>query len=259
MKWPIGLENGYLLAKRSHTVIILMLAPLTLVIYKRPSYSVCILSRRTCPSYAVDSGVSILLVNILEPTQILDDHLQYRYHVKIRVEVQSVGSTFKNVVLVDPYSINLLGNYLSDPSQLILHATAYCASCSAMQVPKCSSGSAPLPKTISPSFYHRASKVMSQCSCLLTTSILGSLRLLLSGFRPVTEDPLAFILPPSIEGHVTVLMSFDDFNTRFSHAGAHRGRIQSIQDEIRSLRGLDSNLDGAFRHVLHSSILDQER
>ena len=83
----------------------------------------------------MNSGVSIQLVSILEPTRILDDHLQYRDQVKIRVEVQSVGSTFKNVVLVDTDSIHLLGNYLSDPSQLILHATACCASCSAMHVP----------------------------------------------------------------------------------------------------------------------------
>ena len=83
----------------------------------------------------MDSGALNLLVNILEPTRILDDHLQYRDRVKICVEVEPVGSTFKRVVLVHPDSIHLLGNYLSDPSHLILSAIAYCTSCVAMHVP----------------------------------------------------------------------------------------------------------------------------
>ena len=83
----------------------------------------------------MDSGVLNLLVNILEPTGILDGHLLYRDRVRIRVEVEPVGSTFKRVVLVHPGSIHLLQNYLSDPSHLILSAIAYCASCVAMHVP----------------------------------------------------------------------------------------------------------------------------
>jgi len=35
--------------------------------------------------------------------------------------------------------------------------------------------------------------------------------------------------------------------------------MQSIQDEIRSLRGLNSDLHGEISRALHSSILDQER
>jgi hypothetical protein len=68
------------------------------------------------------------------PTRILDGHLTYRDRVKILLEVELVGSTFKKVVLVDPDSIHSLGNHLSDPSQLIFYATAYCASCKAMHV-----------------------------------------------------------------------------------------------------------------------------
>ena len=111
-----------------------------------------------------------LLVDILFPTRILHDHLRYRYYVKISVKVEAVGSTFKKVVLVDPDSIHFLGNYLSDPSQLILYAIAYCTSCAEMHVPDA---------------------------------------------RPRC-DPPAFFLPPDIESPITLLMSFDGFNTRYS-------------------------------------------
>jgi len=70
----------------------------------------------------MNSGILDLSCNIMEPTQILSDHLQYRYDVKIRVEVEPAG------LLVDPHSIHFLGNYLSDPLQLILYAKAYYAS-----------------------------------------------------------------------------------------------------------------------------------
>lgn len=110
-----------------------------------------------------------LLGRILEPTQILNDHLQYRDHVKICVVVELVGSPFKKVVLVDPESIPP-GNYPSDSSNLILYVMVYCNSCAVMHVP-------------------------------------GSRR---------RCDPPAFILPPRIESPVTMLMDFDDFNTRSS-------------------------------------------
>ena len=83
----------------------------------------------------MDSGVLNLLINIVQPTRIVDGHLQYRDSLKILVEVESVGSTFKKVVLVDPGSKELLGNDLCDPSQLILYAIAYCATCAAAHVP----------------------------------------------------------------------------------------------------------------------------
>ena len=83
----------------------------------------------------MDSGVLNLLINIAEPTRIIDGHLQYRDSMKILVEVESVGSTFKKLVLVDPGSKEPLGNDLCDPSQLILYAIAYCATCAAAHVP----------------------------------------------------------------------------------------------------------------------------
>jgi len=110
-----------------------------------------------------------LRVQILEPTQILDNHIQYRGHVKIRIEVEPVSSIFK-VVLVDPQEASFEANHLSDPSQLILYAKAYCASCAALSI----------------------SDARRRC------------------------DPPTFLLPPSIESPVAMLMSFDDFKTRFS-------------------------------------------
>ena len=83
----------------------------------------------------MDSRVLNLLINIVQPTRIIDDHLQYRDSMKILVEVESVGSTFKEVVLVGPGSKDLVGNDLRDPSQLIFYAIAYCATCAAVHVP----------------------------------------------------------------------------------------------------------------------------
>jgi hypothetical protein len=75
----------------------------------------------------VDSRDLNCLDKILDRTQILNDHLQYRNHVKIRVEVEPIGSTFK-VVLVDQASTHLLGNYLSDSLKHILYAATIQAS-----------------------------------------------------------------------------------------------------------------------------------
>ena len=118
----------------------------------------------------MDSGVLNLWINIEHPAQIIDGHLQYRESLEILVKVESVGSTFKKVVLVDPASKELPGNDLCDPSQLILYAIAYCATCVAVHVPG----------------------ARRRC------------------------DPFAFLLPSMIEEPVMVLMSFDDFNIRFS-------------------------------------------
>ena len=107
-----------------------------------------------------------LSITILKPSRILDGHLQHRSQVKIRIDIERLDSRFKEVVLADPCSIQPLGNHLSDPSQLLLSGTAYCASC-----------------------VTQASRTGGRC------------------------DPLAFQLEPSVEG---VLMSFDDYNTRYS-------------------------------------------
>ena len=61
--------------------------------------------------------------------RILDGHFEYRNQVKIRVDVERVGSSYKGLALGDLPSIQLLGNYLPDLSQLLLSATASCASC----------------------------------------------------------------------------------------------------------------------------------
>ena len=122
----------------------------------------------------MDSGVLDLLVNILQPSRIFNDHLQYRDRVKIRVEVEPIGSTFKRVVLAHTDSIHLRGDPLSDPSDLILSAMAHCASC-------------------------------------MATPVSDARRLC---------DPRTFFLLPIIEFPITVLMSFDDSNTRFSQIAA---------------------------------------
>ena len=118
----------------------------------------------------MDSGVLNLLITIPESARIINGHLQYGGSVKLLVSIESVGSAFKKVVLVNPASKELQGNDLCDPSQLILYAIAYCAMCAAFHVPG----------------------ARRRC------------------------DPFAFFLPPTIEDPITVLMSFDDFNTRFS-------------------------------------------
>ena len=120
----------------------------------------------------MDSEALNLRIDILEPTRVLDGHLQYRDQVKIRIDVERLGFRFKEVVLADPCSIQLPGNHLSDPSQLILHATASCASCTT-----------------------QAFRTGRKCS------------------------PMTFRLIPSIEG---VLMSFDDYNTRYSRVTAFK-------------------------------------
>lgn len=71
--------------------------------------------------------------SILTPTRILNDHLQYRQELKIRVEVDYSGSTFKEVVVVDPDSTQRLVNCMWDSSKLLLVATASCVPCATTQ------------------------------------------------------------------------------------------------------------------------------
>ena len=118
----------------------------------------------------MDSGVWNLLINMVQPTRVIDGYFEYRDTVTIRIGVESLGSTFKEVVLVDPASKELLGNDLCGPSQLILYAIAHCTACATVHVP---------------------------------------------GARRRCE-PFAFFLSPDIRNPITVLMSFDDFNTRVS-------------------------------------------
>ena len=64
-----------------------------------------------------------------KPGRILDGHFEYRNQVKIRVDVVRVGSGYRELALGDLPSMQRLGNYLPDLSQLFLSATASCASC----------------------------------------------------------------------------------------------------------------------------------
>lgn len=63
-----------------------------------------------------------------EPGRILDGHLEYRDQVKIRVVVDHVGSSFRELALGDLPSMQHL-DYLPDPPQLFLSGIASCASC----------------------------------------------------------------------------------------------------------------------------------
>ena len=156
----------------------------------------------------MDSWVSNLSINILEPTQIHDNHLQYRYHMKIHVGLESVGSMFKNVVLVDvvpvdPDSIHLLGNYLSDPSQLIFHAMAYCTSCSAMRVPNARRRCDPLAFSLQPSIESPIAALTSSDGFNTRCSQIPSFKIPPQYRRPSNgqsircdQESLMYVFPP---------------------------------------------------------------
>jgi hypothetical protein len=64
----------------------------------------------------VGSEASKLWVTILEPTRLVDGHLQFRQQLKIHVEVEHLGSNWE-VVLVYPESDVALGNNIFSAEQ----------------------------------------------------------------------------------------------------------------------------------------------
>jgi hypothetical protein len=119
-----------------------------------------------------------LFVDILNPTRIVDGHLQYSGYLKVLVEVEAVGSTFKKVVLVNSESTHL-GNSLSDPSQLILYAKVYCASCAAMQAPDA-------PRRCDPLAFFLPAKIESPITVLMS----------LDDFNTRPSQTATFNVPP---------------------------------------------------------------
>lgn len=98
----------------------------------------------------MDSEALNLTATALVPSRVVDDHLQYREQLKLLVEIERLGSRFKEVVLLDPGS--MLGNHHADPSRLFLSVTAYCAPCATTQASesqrRCDPLSFPLPPSV---------------------------------------------------------------------------------------------------------------
>lgn len=105
----------------------------------------------------MDSEGLSLEVDILKPIPIHDGHLQYRDDLKIRVGVKYFGSKFKKVALVDPDPTKRQ-DYLPDPSQLLLFANVYCASCQTTHASEtrrlCNPPTFPLPPSAEGVFLH---------------------------------------------------------------------------------------------------------
>ena len=80
----------------------------------------------------MDSDVHVFITTV-GPDSIVDGHIQYRNQVKIRVDVERCGSRVKELVLLDPYSMQPPGHYQLASSQLLLTGTGFCASCMTTQ------------------------------------------------------------------------------------------------------------------------------
>ena len=89
----------------------------------------------------MDSGSLDQLVEILKPTGIPDNYLQYIDQINPQLKVWRIDSLFEEVVLVNPDSIHHPENYSCDPLPPFLYGTAHCTSYGTIQAsdarPRC--------------------------------------------------------------------------------------------------------------------------
>ena len=87
----------------------------------------------SAPLSVTEDSEVVVFITTVGNDSVVDGHIRYRDHVRIRVDVERCGSRFKELVLLEPYSIQTPGNYQLSPSQLVLTGTAFCALCRTTQ------------------------------------------------------------------------------------------------------------------------------